>query len=333
MKKIFTIAAAAALLLVAGCQKEKAVNGESDGQKCAVTVTLSDIMSKATGISAANEAKFNSAQFFVFDNNGAIEDYKAVTTASSAVLSASAGTKTFAVVLNAKEDLSDASSLAALNAKVTYLKDNALDHFVMVGTKSQAVSGTTSQVEISVKRQVAKIQINKVTTAFESLALKNATFIVDRFYLINAAGDGTVGAPGNPSIWYNEAGWHKGTANPLGAADALTADTVALDLSGNKASTTSHVFYTYPNNFGVHSTVLELAVRIDGKVDYYCIDFTSKGVTSIEPNKTYTVEELVIRHRGNDHDGDGIIDGTADVDCKIKIDDWQTGIAPYVENL
>ena len=333
MKKIFYIAAAAAALVLAGCQKENGGKAVVDCEKTLVTLHLEGGATKATGISAANEAKFSSVQFFVFDEAGKIEDYKAETGKSTTSLSALAGTKTFVAVLNAKDDLSDAETLTQLNAKVTYLKDNALDHFVMVGTKSQAISGATTDVTLNVHRQVAKIQINKITTAFESAALKAASFSVDRFYIINAAGDCKIGGTGTPSLWYNEAGYHNGTASPLDAADALIVDNVTVDLTGNQSNSTPHVFYVYPNNFAAHNTVLEIGVKINGSADYYCIDFSAKGVTAIEANKTYTVNELVIKHRGNDHDGDGVIDGSASFDCTISIDDWDTGLAPYTETL
>lgn len=330
---IKAIAVMTAAITVLSCQKDRQIIPDApDAGKLEITLSIED-GTKATDINPDNERKYTSVQFFVFDGAGRLEDYKSVT-GSSATLGMLAGTKTFVAVLNASGDLSDAGTLEELNSKITYLKDNSLDHFLMVGSKSQAVSAGCEGVNITVKRLVARISINKITTAFESAALRGAAFTVERIYLINAAGDACIGSSGSPALWYNEKGWHKGSASPAGAADALVADAVSIDLSGNRSHNVSHSFYCYPNSFESLKTVLELDVRINGEPDHYTVDFSSKGVDCIEPNKTYTVEELVIKHRGNDGDGDGDVDGSVSFDCTITIDEWdETGLEPYVETL
>lgn len=334
MKKFkMTIAAMTAILSIVSCQKENNISVTlPDDAPLSVRLCVGG-ETKVTGVNPLNEKKYNSVQFFVFDATGRLEDYKSVT-GNSATLGVLAGAKTFVAVLNVGENLSDAATLESLNAKVTKLKDNAVDHFVMVGAKEQPVSSSGASVTIPVKRLVAKITINKITTAFESSAMMATNFKVERIYLINAAGDAHIGSSGTPTIWYNESGWHGGSASPADAADALISDSVSLDLTGNKSNAVSHSFYCYPNSFDTHNTVLELAVKIGGETDYYCIDFSTKGVGAIEPNKTYTVDELVIKHRGNDHDGDGNVEGSASVDCTISIDEWdETGLSPYTETL
>lgn len=334
MKKfVNAFVALATILSPLSCQKESGISAVStDDGLLSVRLSIGG-ETKATGIDPLNEKKYSSVQFFVFDAGGRLEDYRSVT-GNSATLGVLAGTKTFVAVLNVDENLSDAGTLESLNAKITKLKDNSVDHFVMVGAKEQPVSSTGASVTIPVKRLVAKITINKITTAFESSAMAATSFLVERIFLINAAGDARIGSSGSPSIWYNEYGWHKGSASPADAADALVSDAVSLDLTGNKSNAVSHSFYCYPNNFDSHNTVLEIAVKIGGETDYYCIDFSTKGVDAIEPNKTYTVDELVIKHRGNDHDGDGSVDGSVNLDCTITIDEWdETGLEPYTETL
>lgn len=332
MKTNKAIVAAAFLVAAVSCRREDRPQDfpQFDG-RTNVTMSVS-AATKGAVLQDSDESAFSSIQFFVFDESGKLEDYRK-TSSSSAELSVVSGKKTFVAMLNADGDFSDAGTLAALNARTTDLKDNAGGHFIMLGSKSQEVSGSSSAVTVNVHRQVARIRINRISTDFESTALKSSSFKIDRIYVINAAGDCRVDGSENPSFWYNESGYHKGGASPLDAADHLISDNVSIDLSGNASYGTAHVFYVYPNDFSAHATVLELSAKIDGESDFYCIDFTEKGIGAIEPNKTYTVDELVIKHRGNDHDGDGVIDGTASFDCSISIEDWDTGLAPYTETL
>jgi hypothetical protein len=217
--------------------------------------------------------------------------------------------------------LKDVSTEAELKAKVSRLADNKTDAFVMSGSATQELKDGGT-VPVTVKRLVSRVSINKISTDFQ-FALAQETLTLDGIYLINVAGDNTYAADGTPGTWVNQLG-HKDNGLDALLYDKLTSTTV----TNAKPYKKEHVFYPYPNptqedaydaTWKPRHTLLVVEVTFEGKKGYYPV-----VLPVLERNKTYVIDELVIRHRPGDVPYKPIETGDATV--QITVNEWELGL-------
>ena len=317
MKTHFLVTAALAALALASCTREQA---DIDGQPVEVTVTiLGTAPTRATGVTDANESKVSNLQVYVF-NNGKLEDYQDAGAAMTAQLTATSGERTVWALVNAPA-LKDVSTESELKAKVSQLGDNKTDAFVMSGSTQQELKDGGT-VPVTVKRIVSRVSVKKISTDFQ-YSLAQETLTIDGIYLINVAGDNTYAADGTPGTWVNQLG-HKDSGLDALLYDKLTSTTV----TNAKPYTEEHVFYPYPNptkddvydaTWKPRHTLLVVEVTFEGKKGYYPV-----VLPVLERNKTYVIEEMVIRHRPGDVPYKPIETGDATV--QITVNDWELGL-------
>ena len=134
-KSIFAFAAALAALVA--CNKNDVAPMQPQNQEslvpCELTVGICGAMTKATAVSADNEAKVNNLQVFVFRGDD-LDAYASVDNAHELTLSCTAGDRVVYALVNAP-DYSAVPGKAALLAKVSELSANSLTNFEMVGSK------------------------------------------------------------------------------------------------------------------------------------------------------------------------------------------------------
>ena len=317
MKTHYLVTAALAALALGSCTREKA---DIDGKPVEVNVTiLGTAPTRATSVTYDNESKVGNLQVYVF-NNGKLEDYQDAGAAMTAQLTATSGERTVWALVNAPT-LKDVSTETELQAKVSQLSDNKTDSFVMSGsTKQELKDGGT--VPVTVKRLVSRVSVKKISTEFQ-YALAGETLTIDGIYLINVAGDNTYAADGTPGTWVNQLG-HKDNGLDALLYDKLTSTTV----SNEKPYEKEHVFYPYPNptkddNYDAtwtpRHTLLVVEVTFESKKGYYPV-----VLPVLERNKTYVIDELVIRHRPGDVPYKPIETGDATV--QITVNEWELGL-------
>ena len=93
----------------------------------------------------------------------------------------------------------------ALLAGISYLKNNKLSSFEMVGSKHITIT-ENQDIEIVVKRLVAKVELQKISRKFISASQGAVEMSIDAIYLTNVAGDtkyeeDTSKIKSSPSIW------------------------------------------------------------------------------------------------------------------------------------
>ena len=306
MKTHFLVTAALAALALASCTREQA---DIDGKPVEVNVTiLGTAPTRATGVTDANESKVSNLQVYVF-NNGKLEDYQDAGAAMTAQLTATSGERTVW------------ATESELKAKVSQLGDNKTDAFVMSGSTQQELKDGGT-VPVTVKRIVSRVSVKKISTDFQ-YSLAQETLTIDGIYLINVAGDNTYAADGTPGTWVNQLG-HKDSGLDALLYDKLTSTTV----TNAKPYTEEHVFYPYPNptkddvydaTWKPRHTLLVVEVTFEGKKGYYPV-----VLPVLERNKTYVIEEMVIRHRPGDVPYKPIETGDATV--QITVNDWELGL-------
>ena len=316
MKIPYLFSAALAALTLLSCERE-IINAESEPVEVNVTI-LGTAPTRATSVTYSNEAKVKNLQVYVF-NNGKLEDYQDAGAAMTAQLTATSGTRTVWALVNAPT-LKDLTTENELKAKVSRLADNDIDAFVMVGSTSQELKDGLT-VPITVKRFVSRVSIKKISTDFQS-ALASETVSIDGIYLINVAGDNTYAADGAPGTWVNQLK-HKDNSY-----DALLYDKVTVSVNNQKAYEKEHVFYPYPNptdndtydaTWAPRHTILVVEVTFQSKKGYYPV-----VLPVLERNKTYVIDEMILRHLPNDEPYKPLETGDASV--QITVNEWEVGL-------
>ncbi len=316
---------AAALVLAAACnqiqtlEEDKPVNGD---ELVTVTVNISGgATTRATDIADKNESAISDIQLFAFNSDGSIDSYAKEST-SKFTLKVTAGTKHFIALVNCP-DLGTVGSKTDLLATVSLLKNNASDHFEMVGELADQTVNSDAAVNIIVKRIVSKVVIEKISTAFSSPYLADQEFKITGIYLTNAVASCNYAVDAKEDlVWVNKNKME--TDNP---AKALTQDTLDATVTASEPYVGEHRFYCYPNPAGKDSTAEEWSERytrlvvqttLGGTVGYYSIRIPDVG-----RNKIYTIKELKITRRGSNNPYEDIT--TADAEFSITVADWETG--------
>ena len=317
MKTHYLVIAALAALALGSCTREKA---DIDGKPVEVNVTiLGTAPTRATSVTYDSESKVGNLQVYVF-NNGKLEDYQDAGAAMTAQLTATSGERTVWALVNAPS-LKDISTESELKAQVSQLGDNKTDAFVMSGSVRQELKDGGT-VPVTVKRLVSRVSVKKISTEFQ-YALAGESLTLDGIYLCNVAGDNTYAADGTPGTWVNQLG-HKDNGLDALLYDQLTSTTV----DNSKPYEKEYVFYPYPNptqddtydaTWKPRHTLLVVEVTFEGKKGYYPV-----VLPVLERNKTYVIDELVIRHRPGEVPYQPIETGDATV--QITVNEWELGL-------
>ena len=355
MKKIFLFAAAAAMMVLASCNKESQPESVSvvNAGPSRVTLGISSIATKATIDDTEAEAKVNSIQVFVF-NGDAVDAYHNASASEIAALrvevNATAGVRDIYAFVNAN-DLSSYTSKVALLGATTTLGDNgyAADSFVMSGKLlSQTLTASYSNT-ILVDRYTSRIRIHKITRNFSG-GLAAVAFRINRIYLTSAVTNERYdfGAPAEYS-WINKSfgpvsGRALATSNAFVYQALGTPAVVANSASYQPA--VPHSFYAYANvnanvsagDSGINQTyrntrlVVECQVDTDNDGSFEADEFYTYPISmgAIGNNKSYEINELVLTMLGNPSDGDDNADDGEDDDISkvvasfsISVNDWE----------
>ena len=343
MKKVLFLTAALAAIALTSCKKEQGrQEAEAPAVPAKITVSVTGSGTKATGMTlddAAKDAKVNDLQVFVFRGNE-LEDYKAAGTAMEATLAATSGERTVFALVNAPS-AANIRTLSGLNALATRLSDNATDSFVMSGSVVQdVVDGAV--IPVSVKRNVARVSINKISTDFKLLR-ENWNVHVNGLYLLNVASENVIGLTANPPATYVNK-----LAHSDASYDALLYDAMNVDVYNDHPYIGEHAFFPYPNpvtnadclsaahlpadsdlpaTWSPRSTLLVIDVTVTGTVgpDPISIDgYYPIVLPALERNKTYVIEEVQITREPSDKPWQPIVVGESQI--TISVHPWEVGL-------
>ena len=353
MKKTLLLMAAVAAMVCScdkdgdcvPCQKE-----EEQEQKAALRVSLNlegVPQTKATNYVTAQayETAVNDVQIFVFDSKGALATYlDADTKTSDITINTIYGQKTVYAVVNGP-DLSGITTQDALEHTAVDLGANSTTTskgFVMAGSTTCNVSGSTATVTISVKRLVARVALQKITN---SLPDSYGSLTVNSVMLINVAGNQNLECTASISTWYNKMGRKDGASatqiidgtTNLASHPTLTFMSVgkSVENGGSLAPATPYLFYTYQNNstsegngwsntFSARKTRLVVTATIGGTKYYYPV-----SISNPQRNTAHTVELTITGLGSTDPD---ILVQKGAITATVTVDPWQNG-AVYNETI
>lgn len=313
-KSIFAFAAALAALVA--CNKNEATPMQPQNQEslvpCELTVGICGAMTRATAVSADNEAKVNNLQVFVFRGDD-LDAYASVDNAQELTLSCTAGDRVVYALVNAP-DYSAVPGKAVLLAKVSELSANSLTNFEMVGSKSVTLP-QSEKVSIDVNRIASRVVLKKITRSFTSEALQALNFKVDAIYLINVAGNTSYDLSAAPAKWYN-------VAENKDELASLLYDAPASLITNGQSYSTAHTFYAYPNDLATNTTRLVIETTLGETKYYYPINLPEMAA-----NKSYEIEEVKITRPGSDNPDEPV--SFADATFSINVIDWT--VVPVTE--
>ena len=313
-KSIFAFAAALAALVA--CNKNDVAPMQPQSQEslvpCELTVGICGAMTKATAVSADNEAKVNNLQVFVFRGDD-LDAYASVDNAQELTLSCTAGDRVVYALVNAP-DYSAVPGKAALLAKVSELSANSLTNFEMVGSKRVTLP-QSEKVSIDVNRIASRVVLKKITRSFTSEALQALNFKVDAIYLINVAGNTSYDLSAAPAKWYN-------VAENKNELASLLYDAPASLITNGQSYSTAHTFYAYPNDLATNTTRLVIETTLGETKYYYPINLPEMAA-----NKSYEIEEVKITRPGSDNPDEPV--SFADATFSINVIDWT--VVPVTE--
>ena len=292
------------LSLLVSCTKDSSLASPSsiggatltDNTPCSLTVGVQGtVLTRSTSISSDDEVAVSSLQVLVFRPDGALDAYGTVDNDTEITLSCTAGSRTAYAVVNAPS-LASVSSEAGLLSTATLLSENSASAFQMIGSRTVTLPQAQT-VTIDVERIVSRISIKSVTRSFTSASLAAKTFTIDEVFLVNVAGDNVFSLDGAPSTWFNQRAYSSEQA-------AFTHDAPAQSMENGATYSTVHSFYAYPNptvddssetTWSARHTRLVLKTTLGTDTYYYPIT-----LPSLEPNKSYEIENLTITRPGSD---------------------------------
>ena len=290
------------LLLLAGCQgmdKDLPERGE---------VSFSILGTDTRTTSTDGESNVDHWTLLLY-RNGKLADVGTSDSKASIRRTLDAGTYTAYAVANPPSSFRPErfTTLTKLSAAESSLGDNAPGRLVMAGKRTITVPVANNRPQtISVDRLVSKVGIQKISTAFASSPLSSRTFLLKAIYLTNCYAKSRLGSDldesglvADASCWYNRMRFSSD-----GSVNALLSDrSIDTEITASVPYRQAHYYYCYPNpavqdsrsgDWSIRHTRLVLEAEIDGKTYYYPVT-----LPQMQRNKTYIVEEAIIRNLGS----------------------------------
>lgn len=288
----------------------------------------------------AYESKVNTIQIFVFDDEGVLNAYHS-TQNTSAILSVTAGPKQVSAIVNGP-DLSEIKTQTDLQAYAVDLSANSTSGsggFVMSGSSSCDVSGSSSSCSITVSRLASRVALVSVKN---SLPASYGSLKIERVWLSNVVGNQNLKGDASASTWYNQEG-RKDESTRVSthiidgstykaSIEELTYKSVSQSVANAATHTPAspYLFYAFPNSsetapdgfkdsFEAQRTVLVVAATVNSKLYYYPVVLDQGGLSR---NTTYTVG-LTITGLGSDDPNKPVTKGGLNI--SILIDGWESG--------
>ena len=177
MKKCLLIIEISALL--AGCVKVVEPH-YADYAEETVKVSFEVPVAGTRAIVPFPEDRIESLQVFVFDPLGQIQNY-GTSEGNSLDLTCTTGQKTFSALVNAPS-CTGIKSLEELRSMNSDFRDNSPGAFVMSGSLEEVLTASGS-VDITVRRLVSKVVLNKVRNELRFQQHREMDFVVTSVYL------------------------------------------------------------------------------------------------------------------------------------------------------
>lgn len=299
---------------------------DGDDRRTDVTVTFGCKGTKAAIVDVAEEDKINSAQVFVFNQDGSWDANSVKETGTSVTISCGLGQKTVCVLVNAPEiPGGDEMTLDSLRSISVPLDSNKVGNFVMYGEVSKSLKAQEI-IKVDVKRLVCKIVLKDIRRTFLIESEKDSIMSITGFCMKHIVGEVDYGLSARkPEFWYNDYTNVKIT-EPDNVMDLTTEYYLnpPLEIADSDTVSVDKVFYVYPNNPSVTEKRTLLSIETvygnAGLTRYYPIYFSNNGQDfALEANNVYTLKMLSLNRPG------GMYDDQDTIFYFFEVEPWEEG--------
>ena len=328
LKNLFIAVVAA--VLVCSCAKEKTGNENLQMQESVVYITLrNEGITKAVGTGhgvQADDNNIGTLEVFIFrvneggDDDGMLDGYKKFTGAELTSLSnlevkTTTGRKMIYAVANShREDWAGVMTRSEFESQIADLFDDDVKDFIMIGGKEETLQ-LASTVALSIKRMVARVQLNSVVAAFDGTPYEGYALENVKAYLTNVQGQKYMfdGSGENLKVLNSK---KYVAADMTGCTmDGMLYDELAASI-GDAGHNVVHYFYCYSNNRKEETetdrfTRLVIEGTLKGKTYYYPI-----SLKELERNCCYSIDVKIQRPGSLDPDKDVEL-GTLDLELEV----------------
>lgn len=332
MEKILFIMAMAAVMCSCSKETDATIAGELMESVLYVNLSAPDgtrAMGNGHGIQREDN-NIQTLEVFVFRINeggpddGVLDGYRKFTAAELGDLTnlevhTTTGNKMIYAVANShRANWKGINTRALFEQQTAMLADENLKSFIMAGG-TQAQLQIASTVSFTIKRLVARVQVNSIRTAFkdgpyEGMKLKNV-----KAYLLHAQAEKLIfdGSGDNLRVY------NRGEAMPEDS-DACVMEGMIYDDFGTDISDAGyvdpHYFYCFENGFEEETdekkfTRIVIEGELDGTVYYYPVK-----LDDVKRNCCYSVDVTVKRPGSTRPDSD-VEKGTLSATVSVK--DWE----------
>lgn len=339
--KTIKVAAAALLALAACTELPEGGRAVDFSEECTLTVDFTSSYTKATGQTVAMEDAINNVTLFVFRTEGGVKldasTYAVVSPAAtqagsgtpySVSLKCTVGSRKVYVLVNMPEDITGSiTDEEDLLSHSSLLTENGTSNFFMMGSATATLSGPKCTVKVPVSRKVASVRIDRITNMMEAKAYqKDGLFVVNRIYLTNVVGLMKYDGSTLPSALATEYWLARLEAQETPLIYDGSVNTT-VNYGAERAYTTSHSFYAYPNDCAAsetgiwtpRSTMLVIEATLDGVKYYYPV-----AVGPLESNRQYVITDFIIRRPGSESPWETV--HKSDASVQIEVLPWGTPV-------
>lgn len=318
-------------VLVCSCTKSIAEKYESEESVVYITLTNED-GTKASGLGhgvQADDNNIKTLEVFVFRRNpgseddGVLDGYRKfsgdeLSSLTNLEVKTTTGDKIIYAVANShKENWAEVADITGFEKQTSDLLAEDVRNFVMVGCKEETLQ-MASSVSISVRRLVARIQLNSVVTSFEDTPYEGYALTDVKAYLINVQGlkylyDGS----GTDMKLVNSKKYVSSDVSGS-VMDGILYEQLAENIE-DSGYRTPHYFYCYENNLSEETessrfTRLVIEAGLNGKTYYYPVP-----IKNLERNCCYSIDVKIQRPGSLDPDTDVVL-GT--MELSLDVLDW-----------
>ena len=316
MKRLFVIAMMAAM--VCSCAKEGMESIGFESRECTVYISLkNEDGTKASGTGhgiQADDNNINTLEIFIFRVNdgqaddGMLDGYRKftgseLTSLDDLEVKTTTGKKMIYAVANShKESWAGIVTRSAFEAETARLSNDDLKNFIMVGSAEEVLQ-LASRISVSIKRLVARVQVNSVTAAFDGTPYAGCSLQNVKGYLINVQGMKYIsnGSGDNLKV-LNSKKYVEADVSACTMQGMLYED-IATSI-GASVYNTPHYFYCYENNRTEETetdrfTRLVIEAQLNGTTYYYPI-----AIKELQGNCCYSIDVKIQRPGSLDPDKD-----------------------------
>ena len=187
-----------AILIIISCNnKNLAIEDVNFIDESKLLISLDYVNAKSVGENHNNQAddnNINVLDIFIFNadgpKKGTLDGYKQFSSGEykNLEVTATTGLKNIYVVANSKNDnWKGVNTLDVFLNEVTFLKDEALKDFTMLGKLTATLQPVTS-VTMAVERVISKIELLSIKTAFKDTPYEGESLKNVKVYLTNVQG-------------------------------------------------------------------------------------------------------------------------------------------------